>query len=108
VACVMMVVVPLFMGSAYWGGWLFWVVFLFFLGLGHPATIDADTPLDPRRRALAWATIVLFIVTFSPVPAWYAEGTQNPQEQPTKDNTYSVVYRPAPPRLPAAVRLKGL
>jgi hypothetical protein len=51
---------------------------------------------------------VLFIVTFSPVPAWYAEGTQNPQEQQPKDNTYSVVYRPAPPRLPASVRLKGL
>src|SRR6266478_6562216 len=92
VACVMMVVVPLFMGSAYWGGWLFWVVFLFFLGLGHPATVDADTPLDPRRRAFAWATIALFVVTFSPVPAWYAEPTQN-QDQP-KDNTYSVVYRP--------------
>src|SRR5580700_1303585 len=109
VACVLMVVVPLSMGSAYWGGWLFWVVFLFFLGLGHPATVDADTPLDPRRRAFAWATIALFIVTFSPVPAWYAPGTQNPppQEQP-KDNTYSVAYRPTPPRLPAFVRLKGL
>jgi membrane-associated protease RseP (regulator of RpoE activity) len=105
VFCVMMVVVPLSMGSAYWGGWLFWVVFLFFLGLGHPATVDADTPLDPRRRALAWATIALFVVTFSPVPAWYAEPTQN-QDQP-KDNTYSVVY-PAPPRLPASMRLKGL
>ena len=102
----MMVVVPLSMGSAYWGGWLFWVVFLFFLGLGHPATVDADTPLDPRRRALAWATIALFVVTFSPVPAWYAEPTQN-QEQP-KDNTYSVVYHPAPPQPPASVRLKGL
>jgi membrane-associated protease RseP (regulator of RpoE activity) len=106
VFCVMMVVVPLSMGSAYWGGWLFWVVFLFFLGLGHPATVDADTPLDPRRRAFAWATIALFVVTFSPVPAWYAEPTQN-QDRP-KDNTYSVVYRPAPPRLPASVRLKGL
>ena len=31
VACVLMVVVPLLMGSAYWGGWLFWVVLLFFL-----------------------------------------------------------------------------
>jgi hypothetical protein len=82
-------------------------VFLFFLGLGHPATVDADTPLDSRRRAFAWATIALFIVTFSPVPAWYAEGTQNPQEQPG-DKTYNVAYHPAPPRLPASARLKGL
>jgi hypothetical protein len=42
------------------------------------------------------------------VPAWYAPGNQNQPEQPPKDNTYSVVYRPAPPRLPASVRLKGL
>ena len=71
--------------------------------------VIADTPLDPRRRAYAWATIALFIVTFMPVPAWYAEGTQNPQEQQPKDNTYSVVYhQPAPPHLPASVRIKGL
>lgn len=106
-ACVLMVVVPLALGSVYWGGWLFWVVFLFFLGLGHPATVDAETPLDRRRRVFAWATVALFILTFSPVPLWYGEPSQNQQEQPG-DHTYSVSYQPAPPRLPASVRLKGL
>lgn len=106
IACVLLVVVPLVMGSTYWGGWLFWVVLLFILGLGHPATVDADTPLDPRRRAYAWATVALFILTFSPVPAWYA--APNPNAQPPSDNTYTVSYHPGPPRPPAGVRLKGL
>jgi membrane-associated protease RseP (regulator of RpoE activity) len=106
VACVLMVVVPLVMGSTYWGGWLFWVVLLMFLGLGHPATVDADTPLEPKRRAMAWATVALFILTFSPVPAWYAQPT-GPQ-QPSNENVYSVSYRTAAARMPAGARLKGL
>lgn len=106
VACVLMVMVPLVMGSTYWGGWLFWVVILLFLGLGHPATVDADTPLEPKRRAMAWATVALFIVTFSPVPAWYA-APSGPQ-QPANENVYSVGYGTPAPRRPSGVRLKGL
>jgi membrane-associated protease RseP (regulator of RpoE activity) len=106
IACVLLVVVPLIVGSTYWGGWLFWVIILLFLGLGHPATVDADTPLDPRRRAAAWATVALFVVTFCPVPFWYAEGNPNQQQPPSGENVYSVSYRPAPVRLPAFVRLQ--
>lgn len=106
VTCLLLVIVPLVLGLTYWGGWGFWVFLLFFLGLGHPAAIDAETPLDPGRRLMAWATIVLFIVTFSPVPAWWAEPSQN-QQQPQDENVYSVSYHPTPPRLPAGVRLKG-
>jgi membrane-associated protease RseP (regulator of RpoE activity) len=106
VACVLMVVVPLAMGSTYWGGWLFWVVLLLFLGLGHPASVDAETPLDPKRRVMAWATVALFILTFSPVPAWYAPPTGPPQ--PRNENVYSVSYRTPAPRMPSGVRLKGL
>src|SRR5581483_342520 len=106
IVCVLMVGVPLVLGSTYWGGWLFWVVILMILGLGHPATVDADTPLDPRRRAMAWATVALFILTFSPVPAWYSEPAA--PEQPSNEKYYTVSYRPAPPALPAGVRLKGL
>ena len=63
-----MVVVPFLLGKSFWYGWLFWAVLLFAFGLGHPVTADIDTPLDPMRRFAAWATIALFIVTFSPVP----------------------------------------
>lgn len=50
-----------------WQGWLMWAVLVTMLGLDHPPTVD-DTPLDPARRAAAWLTIVLFAITFMPVP----------------------------------------
>ena len=68
ISCVLMVLVPLVLGTSFWGGWLIWAVLSIFLGLGHPSTIDRDTPLNPRRALAAWATVALFIVTFSPVP----------------------------------------
>ena len=52
----------------FWGGWMLWAVLSIALGLGHPSTVDRDTPLNPRRALAAWATVALFIVTFSPVP----------------------------------------
>ncbi len=52
-----------------WQGWLLWAVMLaFVLKVDHPDTSDADTPLDPTRRKAAWATIVMFVLVFMPVP----------------------------------------
>lgn len=68
VSCVLMLVVPLALGRSPWWGWGFWAVILIALGLGHPSTVDRDTPLNPRRALAAWLTVALFIVTFSPVP----------------------------------------
>ena len=92
VCCVLMVVVPWILGWSFWLGWLLWAVLLVFLGLGHPAAIDADTPLDPRRRAAAWLTILLFIVTFSPVPFSFV-----PPAEPPSSQVYDVVHHPAAP-----------
>jgi membrane-associated protease RseP (regulator of RpoE activity) len=64
----LMVVVPYALGYDFWFGWLIWFGLVFFLGLGHPSTVDAHTPLDRDRRIMAWATIGLFILTFTPVP----------------------------------------
>jgi hypothetical protein len=62
------VIVPYALGYDFWFGWLIWFGLVFFLGLGHPSTVDAHTPLDRDRRVMAWATIGLFILTFTPVP----------------------------------------
>jgi len=113
-ACVLMVFVPILLGASFWAGWLMWVILLLFLGIGHPASIDAESPLDGRRRAMAWATVLLFVLTFAPVPFSYAppnpSSAPNPNETPggqpssTPDNTYSVMHHwpagiaPAPPR----------
>jgi membrane-associated protease RseP (regulator of RpoE activity) len=97
IGCVAMVVVPLAMGKSFWYGWLFWAVLLFAFGLGHPVTSDVDTPLDPMRRFAAWATIALFILTFSPVPLSFTQPTA-PDEQPQEEKLYNVMHTaPAPP-----------
>jgi len=88
--CVLMVVVPWLLGWSYWTGWLLWAVLLVFLGLGHPAAMDTDTPLDPRRRVAAWLTIVLFAITFSPVPI----SLSAPSETPPNNQVYDVVHHP--------------
>ncbi|MGH7863798.1 MAG: site-2 protease family protein [Candidatus Binataceae bacterium] len=102
VACVGLAIVPMLMGREFWGGWLLWAVLLVALGIGHPATIDADTPLDPRRRLAAWMTVALFLLTFSPVPISFVPPSAAPSEEPGQ--TYDVRYdAPAIPPLQRAV-----
>ncbi len=49
--------------------WLFWVWFLFLVvGSTHAVTLDMVTELDPVRRWIGYGTLVLFVVTFVPVP----------------------------------------
>lgn len=48
--------------------WLVWAVLLLLLGLRHPRILDDDTPLDPPRRWVAAASLLLFVVTFMPEP----------------------------------------
>jgi membrane-associated protease RseP (regulator of RpoE activity) len=86
VSCVLMVLVPLALGLTFWGGWLLWAVLSIALGLGHPSTIDRNTPLNPRRAIAAWATVALFIVTFSPVPLSFVQPQAPP---PTQGDTHS-------------------
>jgi membrane-associated protease RseP (regulator of RpoE activity) len=51
-----------------WAGWLFWCFILFFIiKIDHPPVIDM-TPLDTRRKGIGWLTILIFIVSFSPIP----------------------------------------
>jgi membrane-associated protease RseP (regulator of RpoE activity) len=91
ICCVLMVIVPWMLGWSFWTGWLLWAVLLVFLGLGHPAALDTETPLDPRRRVAAWLTIVLFAITFSPVPISLSPPAEAPSSQ-----VYDVVHHPAP------------
>lgn len=93
--CLLMVVVPWALHMSFWYGWGLWFVLVLFLGLGHPSTMDADTPLAGRRRLTAWATVVLFILTFSPVPISIVP----PQDQPLPPaggQSYSVMHHLPP------------
>ena len=44
------------------------LVMAFFLGVRHPRIVDEDTPLDPHRRFIAFCALVIFILSFTPVP----------------------------------------
>jgi membrane-associated protease RseP (regulator of RpoE activity) len=47
--------------------WLFWALLLLFLGMRHPTIID-PTPLSPKRRWLALAALIIFILSFTLAP----------------------------------------
>ena len=55
----------------FWRGWLFWGFIVLLLSRGrfvHPPVLDVYRPLPPSRRWLAWASLVLFLLTFAPIP----------------------------------------
>jgi len=111
--CALMVVVPYALGYDFWLGWLLWFVLVFFLGLGHPSTVDAHTPLTGNRRTMAWATVALFILTFSPVPFSFVppgpaqSQPQIEQQAPSQTPGISVMLR-LPAASPGATMTRGL
>lgn len=56
------------MGFLLWQGWLLWALLALFSGLRHPAPLNDITPLDPARRLIALGALLLFVLTFVPVP----------------------------------------
>jgi Peptidase family M50 len=47
--------------------WFVWAVLLFFIARNHPY-IDDDSRLDPLRRWLAFAALLILVLSFSPAP----------------------------------------
>lgn len=59
------------LGLGIWGSstWLVWAIMLLvLLGAKHPPPLDHDVPLDRRRKVIGAITLLVFIVTFIPVP----------------------------------------
>jgi len=52
----------------FWSGWWLWAVILFWLGRVHAHPLDEITTLDPTRRMVAFAMIIVFVLVFMPVP----------------------------------------
>jgi membrane-associated protease RseP (regulator of RpoE activity) len=50
-----------------WSWVVWWFLTRYVIGLGHPPALDEE-PLDGRRKAIAWLSLALFVVTFVPVP----------------------------------------
>jgi membrane-associated protease RseP (regulator of RpoE activity) len=56
------------LGVVYWPGWGIWAVLMLVLGVKHPPVIYWEKPLDPRRRFVSAAALVIFVITFIPSP----------------------------------------
>lgn len=54
--------------GVFWSGWWLWAVILFWLGRVHAEPLDQITTLDPTRRLIALAMIIVFVLVFMPVP----------------------------------------
>ena len=48
--------------------WIFWAGLMTILRLDHPPTRDLSIPLDRKRQVLGWIGLLLFVLTFIPVP----------------------------------------
>jgi membrane-associated protease RseP (regulator of RpoE activity) len=52
-----------------WNGWWLWAVLIFFLvGRVYAEPLDQITPLSKNRRVVGVICLILFILTFTPVP----------------------------------------
>jgi membrane-associated protease RseP (regulator of RpoE activity) len=51
-----------------WNGWFLWAALIFLLGRSYAEPLDQITQLDNRRKWMARAMIVIFILVFIPIP----------------------------------------
>lgn len=63
-----MFLVLLLLGLLAWSGWLFWALIVYLMGLYHPPSVCDWIHLDARRRFIGRAMMVIFFLTFTPVP----------------------------------------
>jgi Zn-dependent protease len=54
--------------SIWWSGWLLWVALVFFFGRMRVAPFDDVTRLTRGQRVLAVLMVLIFILTFMPIP----------------------------------------
>ncbi len=63
-----LILVMILLGIFLWEGWAVWAVLLILLGFRHPPIVYSAVPLDPKRKVIGWIALVIFVITFMPVP----------------------------------------
>lgn len=58
----------LIVGGYFWNGWWLWAIILYWLGRVNAEPLDQITTLDPPRRLLGFAMIIVFFLVVMPVP----------------------------------------
>ncbi|MFC2031280.1 hypothetical protein ACFLWA_11195, partial [Chloroflexota bacterium] len=56
------------LGLLFWQGWLLWAGLVFLFGRSHPDPLDDVTRLDTSRKLIAIAVLIVFLLTFTPLP----------------------------------------
>ncbi|NPA30923.1 MAG: site-2 protease family protein [Chloroflexi bacterium] len=54
--------------GVFWSGWWLWTVLILWLGRTYAEPLDMITPLDPARRRWAWFGLLVWVLTFTPIP----------------------------------------
>ncbi len=65
---VVLIIAMAALGFFLWEGWAVWAVLLVVLGFRHPPVLHWEVPLDNKRKFMGWSALVIFILTFIPVP----------------------------------------
>jgi len=63
-----MIPILVVLGVIFWPGWLVWAVLMIILGYKHPPVVYPDIRLDRKRKLIGWVSLVIFILTFTPMP----------------------------------------
>jgi membrane-associated protease RseP (regulator of RpoE activity) len=56
------------LGYFLWFGWYVWLVLVLLIKISHPPTLNDELPLDAKRQVIGWLAMVIFVLSFTPVP----------------------------------------
>lgn len=71
--------------------YIFFVLLVFLFGVVHPPPLDDITPLRGRQRLVAFTALLLFLLSFHPVPI-YVQEFKAPQYSFEVESTENVTY----------------
>ncbi|MBI5675323.1 MAG: site-2 protease family protein [Nitrospirae bacterium] len=60
--------VLILLGIILWEGWLIWAFLMILIGYKHPPVVYPQIQLDRKRRVIGWVALLIFILTFTPMP----------------------------------------
>jgi len=52
----------------FWMGWLVWIALVLLIKIGHPPTLNDQIPLDTKRKVIGWVAMLIFVLSFTPLP----------------------------------------
>jgi membrane-associated protease RseP (regulator of RpoE activity) len=60
--------VLILLGIIFWEGWLIWAFLMILIGYKHPPVVYPQIQLGRKRRVIGWVALLIFILTFTPMP----------------------------------------